>query len=101
MRTFKRIGMRPNLLARLIAYRLRRAAHGRILRRTYSRKIVFPSRAARLDVPPLVLPSVGALPEELRVAAARIHDEAEAILEHRVEFLGSGLVGLGEVIDWH
>jgi hypothetical protein len=100
MRTLKRIGPRPILLIRLIAYRVRRLIHGRFFRATYSRRVVAASRGALLDVPPLPLPPVEALPEELRLPARQIRDEAEAILEHRVDLLGSGMVELGDVIDW-
>ena len=55
----------------------------------------------------LRLPTIGLSPIERAPARAprirRLHlrDEADHVLAHRVDFLGSGLVDLGAEIDWH
>jgi uncharacterized heparinase superfamily protein len=54
-----------------------------------------------LRAPEIDLPRAGDLPEPLREAAERLRSEADEIMGHRVDYLGSGLVPLGEVIDWH
>jgi uncharacterized heparinase superfamily protein len=54
----------------------------------------------------LRLPAIGLvayedLPRDLRGSAAIIREEAEHAVAHRVALLGSGLVELGPLIDWH
>src|SRR5207244_2103816 len=47
------------------------------------------------------LPPPGNLPPPLRGPAVRLRAEAESILGHHFDLLGSGPVALGETIDWH
>ena len=55
----------------------------------------------QLRLPLVALTSAQELPEPLQNAARRIRAEAEFVLEHRVDVLGSGLCSLGAEIDWH
>jgi uncharacterized heparinase superfamily protein len=55
----------------------------------------------RLDIPALDLPPSAQLPGALAGCAEKLRDEAEAILRHEVDFLGSGPQALGPDIDWH
>jgi hypothetical protein len=58
---------------------------------------------ARIDLrlPPVEPGRYQDLPTQLQPAAERLREEAEQVLAHRVDFLGSGLVELGPSIDWH
>jgi uncharacterized heparinase superfamily protein len=47
------------------------------------------------------IPAERDLPPELRPAAQQILAEAEHVLAHEVDYLGSGMVSLGPEIDWH
>src|SRR4051794_5142718 len=100
MRTLRRIGPRPLKLARVIWHRLRREVRERVLRVTYPRRVAAIRAQAPLWLPPVDLPTAAGLPEGLGKGAQLIRTEAEQIVEHRVEFLGSGLVDLGHEIDW-
>ncbi len=95
------IGPRPALLARYVAYELDRKLRRRQLRRTYATRIAAGRERGRLVLPSIDLPPAEELPAALAPGAARIRAEAEQIMEHRVDFLGSGLVDLGPEIDWH
>jgi uncharacterized heparinase superfamily protein len=100
IRQLGRLGWDPWLIARTVAHELYRRALDRILRRSYDRLVVRGRGRARVREAPLTLPTASALPGELREAAERIRSEADAIVEHRVDLLGSGLVELGAEIDW-
>ena len=96
----RRTGPRPALVVRLVAFKLHRRRLDRRLRRGYRRLVVEPPGAALLRVSPLDIPRRSELPEELRADAERIRAEAELVAQHRMSFLGSGLVSLGSEIDW-
>jgi hypothetical protein len=89
------------LLTRYVAYVAARRARERRLRRSYVRAIASPGEAARLAPFPLDLTPLDALPQPLRASALSLESEAETILEHRFDLLGSGMTALGEAIDWH
>jgi len=54
-----------------------------------------------LRLPPIGLSPSEQLPPLLRDEAVGVREEADAILAHRIDLLGSGLVDLGAEIDWH
>ena len=54
----------------------------------------------QLLLPQVELASAATLPQPLRSAADRIRVEADALLEHKFDILGSGLTSLGAEIDW-
>lgn len=101
MRQLRRLGPRPLLILRTVAHAVWRRLADRVLRREYARLVATPRGRAILDVTSLDLPPADALPEELRADAERIRAEADAVLRHEVDFLGSGPTRLGERIDWH
>jgi len=59
-----------------------------------------PPEGAHLHLPAIDLSAASALPQTLQSAAQTVRDEAELILDHRLDLLGSGLVHLGAEIDW-
>jgi hypothetical protein len=59
------------------------------------------SAKVELTLPHIELGRFHDLPVELGPAAQQLREEAEHVLAHRVDFLGSGLVELGSIIDWH
>jgi uncharacterized heparinase superfamily protein len=71
------------------------------LRRDYERTIGKPAGSARLQIPPLDFPRRDELPQPLVPAATRLRAEADEVLTHRLDVLGSGPVQLGAEIDWH
>jgi uncharacterized heparinase superfamily protein len=100
VRKLVRLGPHPVLIARYVAHHIGRRLHERRLRSRYA------SLVARPGSPPLRLPVVEIgrapdLPVALAPAAERIRAEAEAVLRHEVDYLGSGPTPLGDVIDWH
>jgi len=97
----RRIGPRPLLLMQYFTHRVLKGAGQRRLRANYERLVATSRASATLRLPPVHFPSVRELPEELTEAAARLEAEAEQILDHRVDLLGSGVVSLGAEIDWH
>jgi uncharacterized heparinase superfamily protein len=97
----RRIGPRPLLLMQYLTHRVLRGAGQRRLRANYERLVATPRASATLLLPPVNLPSSPELPQELAEPAARLTAEAEQILAHKVDLLGSGLVSLGDEIDWH
>jgi uncharacterized heparinase superfamily protein len=97
----RRIGPRPLLLMQYVAHRALWGASQRRLRADYERLVATSRASPTLLLPPVHLPSSPELPQELAEPAARLEAEAEQILAHRVDLLGSGLVSLGEEIDWH
>jgi hypothetical protein len=95
IRKLTRLGPHPVLIARYASHQVSRRVHDRRLRRGYDSLVNRPGAAA-LRLVPIELPPEDSLPE----AAARIRAEAESITRHEVDYLGSGLVPLGEEIDW-
>lgn len=71
------------------------------LRRSYARRVADPPGSARIRPAPVAVLPASELPAELQGPAERILSEAELVLRHEVDYLGSGLVELGPVIDWH
>lgn len=101
MRSLLRIGPHPLLLIRYVLHHLERRARLRWLRRSYSTRISRVPAGATLRPPEIVLPTLAELPSSLEPDARRVIAEAEAVLRHEFELLGSGVVGLGDDIDWH
>jgi Heparinase II/III-like protein/Heparinase II/III N-terminus len=97
----RRLAPHPALLARSVAHAAARRAQQRVVRRTYGWTVATARGRADL-VPPIVdLPRLDDLPAALRPAALELRAEAESILDHRFDILGSGPVQLGDEIDWH
>ena len=86
------------LLAHEKAFAGRRSSQ---LRRTYSRRVADPPGSATVRPAPVVLARAPDLPAQLHGPAERIRSEANRILRHEVDYLGSGPVQLGPAIDWH
>jgi hypothetical protein len=95
------IGPRPGLLTRYVIHRAWSQTARRTLRRTYARRVVRARVATAMSPWPYRLPTLDQLPEELRPAAEALRLEAENACMHRFDILGSGMVDLGESIDWH
>lgn len=95
------IGFRPILLTRYVTHSLVSRAGRERLRRRYPSLIASVPPLVELRAPNIDLPRLSALPDELRGAAGRLRLEAEAILRHEVDYLGSGPVALEKQIDWH
>lgn len=76
-----------------------RAIRRRRLRRLYCAPL--PSANVEMRLPIIRLAPFDELPPELRGAGARLLADADHVLGHRVDFLGSGLVDLGSEINWH
>jgi hypothetical protein len=96
-----RIGARPILILQEFVHHALTRRRRRRLRTRYSVVVAAQTAIPELRLPPLALSAADELPHPLAGAAARIRREAEQILEHRVDLLGSGLFSLGTVIDWH
>lgn len=96
-----RLGPRPLLIARYFAYMATRRLRQRKLRTNYGRLIAHPKPGATLVPSAIDLPRFEELPDPLKHAAVRMRAEAEEILAHRVDILGSGWTSLGPTIDWH
>lgn len=97
----RQIGPDPVLLARYALHHSKTRLDLRRLRRDYERTIATPAGLAQLRIPPLDVPRVDELPEPLVPAATRLRAEADDLLTHRFDLLGSGLIPLGNEIDWH
>ena len=97
----RQIGPDPVLITRYALHHSKTRRDLRRLRRDYDRTIAAPAGSAQLRIPPLDLPRVEELPEPLVRAAKRLRAEADDLLAHRFDLLGSGLVALGDEIDWH
>jgi hypothetical protein len=93
------IGPRPVCLTRTFLFLAGRGWRRRRLARLYAAPL--PPAAVELVLPTIGLSPVGELPLGLSESAMGVRDEAEHVLAHRVDFLGSGLVDLGPEIDWH
>jgi hypothetical protein len=87
------------VLAQTVAFLAARGRRRRRLRAMYDE----PLRPAQVTprLPRIDLPRYEELPAALREPARKLRAEAEDVLARRVDFLGSGLVELGETIDWH
>jgi hypothetical protein len=101
MDLLQRLGPRPALIARYFTYVAARSVRRWRLRRGYSRLVTQPRSAATLAFPAIDLPRFEELPSALQDAALRMRAEAEEVMAHRVDVLGSGWVPLGPKIDWH
>ena len=73
----------------------------RKLRANYDRLVAAPPHGATLVPAVIDLPLFEELPDPLKDPALRMRAEAEEILAHRVDMLGSGWAFLGPTIDWH
>ena len=89
----------PREVAHTYAFRIARRWRRRRLRRRYA--LPLPAAEVALRLPKDALAPVRDLPPELGNAAETLREEAEHVLAHRVDLLGSGLVELGADIDWH
>jgi hypothetical protein len=94
------VGPRPVALARTFAFLISRRQRRSALRRAFHAGHR-PPFSGELQIPRLDVGTTAALPEALRPAAERLREEAVAVVEHRVRFLGSGWIALGSQIDWH
>lgn len=101
VRQLQRIGPRPLLLLEYVLHHARTRFQRRRLRSTYAAVVAHSRARTRVSLFQLELPRVKQLPPELVPAAERIRIEADHILAHRVDLLGSGIVDLGPDIDWH
>jgi hypothetical protein len=100
-RKILQIGPHPVLLGRYsIHHVLAHRRQGR-LRRHYNQLVVSRPGRLALRIPPLELSPFNELPQALIAAAERIREEADHVIAHRIDLLGSGLVQLGNEIDWH
>lgn len=88
------------LFGRYAAHRIARRVGQRRLRATYRRRVTSAARAG-LRVPAIGLAPLDALPGPMSESARRILTEADSLLAHEVDYLGSGPVALGARIDWH
>jgi hypothetical protein len=95
------IGPHPALLARYIWHYGSSRVRNKWFAASYPRTIARPPQGATLLLPEIDLPFAADLPAELILAAERIRAEAELVIDHRVDYLGSGLFVLGPQIDWH
>jgi hypothetical protein len=93
------VGLRPLLLAETFFFIATRGLRRRRLRSLYRSPL--PSALVELRLPAIGLWPSEQLPPFLRDEAVRVREEADAILAHRIDLLGSGLVDLGAEIDWH
>ncbi len=96
-----RLAPSPVLLTRYVAHIGVRRARERALRRGYDRNVANPRKPATFMPATVDLAALDDLPPPLREPALHLRSEAEAILGHRFDLLGSGAVALGEAIDWH
>ena len=99
--TVRRFGFHPVRIGAGGVHRLRGKRNAKRLHKDYSTIIADPQQTASLRPPIIDLPAVGSLPAELHDSAAELCEEAEAIVAHQVDYLGSGRVSLGDEIDWH
>jgi uncharacterized heparinase superfamily protein len=95
------IGPRPIALVRTIAFLIGRELRQRRLRASFASRYADDGIAVSFTAPRIELGRAALLPAPLVAAADAIRNEAEAILRHTVDYLGSGPVELGREIDWH
>jgi Heparinase II/III-like protein/Heparinase II/III N-terminus len=101
IRLLRRVGPHPVGLATEVAHRITADPRQAALRRRYHARVVAVAHGAALVPPRIALGTYEELPSPLREPAERVRDEAQDVLRHRVDFLGSGRVDLGAPIDWH
>jgi hypothetical protein len=87
------------VLAQTFFFLFARSFRRHQLRRVYATPLS--SNTVELRLPGIALPGIEELPPELQAAATGVREEADRVLAHQVDFLGSGLVDLGAEIDWH
>jgi uncharacterized heparinase superfamily protein len=93
------VGPRPRTLAQTFVFLASKTHRERQRRRLYGRPL--PPASVELCLPRIGLAARSALPRQLQPAADRLRSEADHVLGHRVDILGSGLTELGPEIDWH
>jgi hypothetical protein len=98
--TARNLGPHPLRLCLALGEKLLEPRRLRRLRRNYADRVAAPGERAILRTPLVKLAAASQLPPGLKNASAEIRREAEAVLEHEVDFLGSGPVRLGPKIDW-
>jgi uncharacterized heparinase superfamily protein len=96
----KTVGPHPVALGLAVGERGYTTRRVRRLRRGYADVVADPGERAILRPWTVELCAVAGLPEALRAPSARILREAEDVLAHKVDYLGSGLVQLPREIDW-
>jgi hypothetical protein len=101
MRTLSRLGPHPLLLAKYIGHHAITRWRQRRLRKTYTRQVANPTEGGQLCLLEIDVPPLRDLPELLAPAADIVRAEAELLLDHRFDLLGSGLTQLGDEIDWN
>jgi hypothetical protein len=99
--TVRRYGLHPLRIGAGGVYRLRGKRNAKRLYDGYATIIGDPGPTASLRPPTIDLPALSSLPADLHSAAVALCNEAEGILAHQVDYLGSGRVSLGDEIDWH
>ncbi len=97
----RRYGFHPLRIGAGGVHRLRGKRNAKRLHGGYSAIIGDPGPTASLRPPTIDLAGVGSVPSELHDAAAKLCQEAEAIVAHQMDYLGSGAISLGDEIDWH
>jgi hypothetical protein len=95
----KLVGPHPVELGRTFFFLASRRLRPRSGRRLYATSLQ-PAHVV-LRPPTVGLAAFEQLPRELHGAALSLRDEAEQVLAHRVDLLGSGLIDLDADIDWH
>jgi hypothetical protein len=93
------VGPHPLELVRTFLFLAARRLRLRRPLRLYAAPL--PPARVELSLPTVDLPPVAKLPSELRNPASLLRQEADQVLAHRIDLLGSGLVELGPEIDWH
>jgi Heparinase II/III N-terminus len=99
--TAVQVGPHPIRLGLLVQERALAARRLRRLRSGYPDWVVDAPAGASLRPVQIDLPLAIELPLDLQGPAEEIRSEAECVLNHRVDYLGSGMVDLGPAIDWH
>jgi uncharacterized heparinase superfamily protein len=94
------VGPHPIQLGLAVGERGYATRRVRRLRRGYAGEVADPGTRATLRPWAVELSAFADLPEALRAPSARIRGEAEDVLAHKVDYLGSGLVQLPREIDW-
>jgi hypothetical protein len=93
------VGPHPVELGRTFAFLVGRRLRRRRPSSLYATPL--PPAQAELRPPRIELGRFEDLPDRLKPPAQRLREEAEQVLAHRLDLLGSGLVSLGPEIDWH
>src|SRR4051794_29137462 len=101
MRRLRQIGPRPFVLAAFLGHHVFRRVRSRMLPLVYRHLVCTPPEGASLAPLTVWMPPARDLPEALVDAATQVRAQADGILAHNVDILASGLISLGEQIDWH